>query len=41
MAGNFLRRDGTGGHIIGFQTLCFESQYYAFIPKRVDGMYRV
>ena len=27
MAGNFLRRDGTGGHIIGFQKLCFESQY--------------
>ena len=27
MAGNFLRRDGTGGHIIGFQELCFESQY--------------
>jgi len=25
MAGNFLRRDGTGGHIIGFQKLCFES----------------
>ena len=27
MTGNFLRRDGTGGHIIGFQKLCFESQY--------------
>ena len=27
MAGNFLRRDGTGDHIIGFQKLCFESQY--------------
>ena len=27
MAGNFLRWDGTGGHIIGFQKLCFESQY--------------
>ena len=33
MAGNFLRRDGTGGHIIGFQKLCFESQYCTRVER--------